>query len=92
LKRIAGRVLLALLVFVVVMYVVDWAVWRIRVARGGGMGTVQVSWFQVAALKGGKEEMYPDGAGPVTCSQSVFPQGGVKPCWYVMRNPVVLER
>ncbi len=91
-KKIFGLTLAALAVGVLVMYIVDWGVWRIRVARGGGTGSVQVTWFQVAELKGGREQYYPDGEGPETCSQSVFPQGGMKPCWYVEKHPVVFER
>jgi len=91
-KRILGRIALALVVAAIVVYAVDWGVWRVRVARGGGVGTVQVNWFAVAELKGGKEDYYPDGNGPVKCSQSVFPQGGVNPCWWVVRHPVVFER
>ena len=91
-KQILKYTALGILVVAVVSFVVDWGVWRARVAGGGGMGTVQVTWFQVASLKGGKEDYYPDGNGPVTCSESVYPQGGVKPCWWVERNPVVFER
>jgi phage baseplate assembly protein gpV len=89
--RVMGRVLLGLTIFVVVVYAIDWAVWKVRVARGGGMGSVQVSWLQVAELKGGREQFYPDGQGTVACSQSVFPQGGNSPCWYVVKHPVVIE-
>lgn len=91
-KKIAGYVVAALAVGVLVMYAADWGIWRIRVARGGGMGTVQVTWLQVAELKDSKEQFYPDGEGPVSCSRSIFPQGAVKPCWYVAKNPVVFER
>ena len=78
------------MVAAVVLYGVDWTVWRIRVAGGGGMGSVQVTWFQVAGLKGGKEEYYPDGEGAVACSLSVLPQGGAKPCWYLTEHPIVI--
>lgn len=90
--RIAGRVALGLALAALAMYGVDWAVWRVRVARGGGMGTVHVTWFQVAELKGGKEQFYPDGEGDVGCSESVFAQGGLQPCWYAVKHPVVFER
>jgi hypothetical protein len=91
-RRILGRIAAVLLIATAVVWMVDWSVWRVRVARGGGMGTVQVTWFQVAELKGGKEDFYPDGEGPVSCSQAVFPHGGAKPCWYVVKHPVVFER
>jgi len=91
-QKIAGRVALALLIAVLVVFAVDWGVWRVRVARGGGMGSVQVSYFQVATLKDGGAQYYADGAGPVRCSQSIFPQGGANPCWYVVQHPVVFEK
>ena len=39
-KRILGRVAVGLIAALSVLYVGDWAVWRARVAMGGGMGTV----------------------------------------------------
>ncbi len=91
-KKLLSRVALTLAIFGFVLFSVDWGVWKIRVVRGGGMGSVVVSKFQVASLKGGKEEYYPDGEGPVSCSQSLFPQGGSGPCWWVVKHPVVFER
>ena len=88
-QKILGRIGLALVVTAAVMYLVDWAVWGMR---GRPMGTVQVSWFQVAPLKDGGERDYPNGSGPVACSQSVAPHGGGNPCWYVEQHPQVFER
>ena len=50
-KRILGRTVAGLIVALVVLYVGDWAVWRARVARGGGMGSVVVSRIVVLPLK-----------------------------------------
>ena len=36
-------VVAGLIVALVVLYVSDWAVWRVRVAEGGGMGSYKVS-------------------------------------------------
>lgn len=90
-KRLLARVALALLVTAGVIYLLDWAVWGLRQMRGTGMRTVEVTWFQVADLKGGKQDMYPNGSGPVSCSVSLARHGGGNPCWYVERHPVVLE-
>jgi hypothetical protein len=91
-KRLLLRGLIGLVVLAVLVYAVDWAVWRVRVARGAGVGSVTVSRVVVAPLKGGKEEYYPDGSAEVTCSRSLFPQGGAQTCWWVARNPVVYDR
>ncbi len=85
------RVLLGALLVAAVAYPVDWAVWRVRVARGGGMGSVQVDRFTVAELKGGKEDYYPDGTEIVPCSRSLYPQGGNGVCWWVERHREVLD-
>ena len=86
-KTLAGLVLLAM-----IAYPLDWAVWRIRVAHGGGMGSVQVDRFTVAELKGGKEDYYLDGTTVVPCSKSLYPQGGNGVCWWVQRHPQIVER
>jgi hypothetical protein len=87
LRGVAGALLIAALA-----YPLDWGVWRVRVARGGGMGSVQVDLFTVAELKGGKEDYYPDGTSAVACSRSLYPQGGNGPCWWVERHREVIER
>ena len=87
LRGLAGLVVLA-----AVVYLSDWAVWRTRVATGGGMGQATVSRFVVAPLKGNKEEYYPDGKGVVDCSVSLFGQAGAGACWWVKGHPVVFER
>ena len=81
------------LVFIgVASYPLDWGVWKIRVAMGGGMGQVQVSQMTAAELKGGKETYYFDGTSVVDCSRSLFPQAGAGACWWMRRNPVVTTR
>jgi hypothetical protein len=86
-RGVAGLLLAALLA-----YPLDWAVWRLRVALGGGMSTVQVSRFTVAELKGGKEDYYFDGTATVECSLSLFPEAGGGACWWVQRHREVIER
>jgi hypothetical protein len=86
-RTVAGVLLIAL-----VAYPVDWAVWRTRVADGGGMGSLQVNRLTVAELKGGKEDYYFNGTTMVSCSTSLYPQGGYNPCWWVKRHPEVIER
>lgn len=90
--RMLAKVVAALVLLALIAYPVDWAVWRIRVARGGGMDNVQVDRFTVAELKGGKEDYYLDGTTVVPCSKSLYPQGGNGVCWWVRRHPEVIER
>ena len=88
-KRILGRTVAGLIVALVVLYVGDWAVWRARVAMGGGMGTVTVNTIIVLPLKGNKEEYDEGGVATVACSQSIFPQAGSGACWWLNRHKAV---
>ena len=74
------------------LYMGDWAVWRIRVARGGGMDQVQRTEVQVASLKGNKLEYYYGGQWMATCSKSIFPQAGEGACWWIKRHREVIKR
>ena len=91
-KRILGRTVAGLIVALVVLYVGDWAVWRLRVAMGGGMGSVVVSNIVVLPLKDKKEEYYWGGTADASCSLSIFPQAGSGACWWLRRHNVVFER
>ncbi len=86
------RCLAGVLLIAALAYPVDWAVWRVRVARGGGMGSVQVDLYTVAELKGGKEDYYPNGTAAIACSKSLYPQGGNGACWWVERHREVTQR
>jgi hypothetical protein len=81
-----------LLVVALAAYPLDWAVWRVRVAAGGGMGQATLSHFTVAELKGGKETYYFDGTTQVDCSESLFPEAGGGACWWLVRHPQVIDR
>ncbi len=91
-KRILGMTAAGLMVALAVLYVGDWAVWRLRVAKGGGMGSVVVSSIVVLPLKDNKEEYDWGGTAEVSCSQSIFPQAGSGACWWLRRHNVVFER
>lgn len=91
-KRILARALVGLIGALSVLYVGDWAVWRARVAMGGGMGTVSVGTLIVTPLKGNKEEYDWGGTSDVTCSRSIFPQSGGGACWWLERHKVVYEQ
>lgn len=91
-KQILGWAVVSLLGALAVLYVGDWAVWRTRVAMGGGMGTVSVSTIIVTPLKGNKEEYDWAGTADAACSRSIFPQAGSGACWWLQRNKVIYER
>jgi hypothetical protein len=91
-RWILSKVLVGLIVALTILYLGDWGVWRARIAMGSGMGKATVSRFQVAPLKGNKEEYYFDGTGEVDCSRSIFPQAPGGACWWVARHPVMFYR
>ncbi|MGC9197982.1 MAG: hypothetical protein ACP5E5_03475 [Acidobacteriaceae bacterium] len=81
-----------LLLLATILYPLDWAVWRLRVARGGGMGSVVVRTYTVGDLKGGKMDYFPEGASTQPCTLSLYPQEGNNPCWWVTRHREVVRR
>jgi hypothetical protein len=68
------------------LYVGDWAVLRVRVKHGTGYGSVQVDQFLATSLKGNKTEYDLTGTAQQTCSRSIFPQDGYRPCWWLERH------
>jgi hypothetical protein len=85
------RAIGVVLLIAALLYPLDFVVWRVRVARGGGMGSVNVDMYTVADLKGGKEDYYPQGTVTLPCSKSIYPQEGNNPCWWVERHREVVE-
>jgi hypothetical protein len=91
-KGMLGRAVIWVLGALAVVYVGDWAIWRVRVAKGGGMGTVSVGTMIETPLKGNKMEYDWGGTADVDCSRSLFPQAGSGACWWLRRHPVVDEK
>ena len=88
--RLLVRTAMGIGVVVLAAYPVDWAVWRVRVAMGGGMDTIQVNHYTVAELKNNKEDYYIDGTTMVDCSKSMCPEAGSGACWWVRRHTDVI--
>ena len=84
---IGFRLLIAALI---VVYLVDWAVLRIRMTRGTGYGTVQVDRYLSTPLKGNKDEYDYLGTTSVACAHSIFPHGAA-PCWWRQRHTSIWE-
>ncbi len=82
--RWVQRVVVVLVVGFVAVYGGDWAVFRLR---GGPSSKVTVNRYLTVPLKGNKQEYDYLGTGDVPCSVSLFPEGGMNPCWRLRRNP-----
>ncbi len=72
--------LITLLIAAVVVFAGDWLVYNLR---GAHTSKVTVSHFLSAPLKNNKLELDYLGSEDVLCSESLFPQGGHTPCWYL---------
>jgi hypothetical protein len=82
-KRWLLRLTMVLAVGFVVVYVGDWAVFKLR---GSPSGKVTVNRYLTIPLKGNKQEFDYLGSMDVPCSISLFPQAGQSPCWQLRRN------
>jgi hypothetical protein len=84
--RRLGQLAVAALVLLGVLYVGDWTVLRLRIARGTAYGSVEVNQFLATPLKGNKVEYDLMGTVQQTCSRSIFPQKGNPACWWLERH------
>jgi hypothetical protein len=84
--RRVGEALVVLGVLLVLLYVGDWLVLRVRVSHGTAYRVVSVNQFLATPLKGSKVEYDLMGTVPVTCSRSIFPQQGDPACWWLEKH------
>lgn len=82
-KRWARRVVIALIMVQVAVYLADWGLWALR---GQPQASVQVEVMLVVPLKGQKQEFDAQGKQAMHCSQSLYGQGGLSSCWWLRRN------
>jgi hypothetical protein len=78
-----------LIVFVLVagsLYLADFLSLRMRIPVRDPLGSVTVHTYYAVKLKNGRTEFDYVGDHDVSCSNSVFPQLGQKPCWYASRH------
>ena len=68
------------------LYCADWAVLRIRVARGGGLGSVEVRHFLSTPLKGNRDEFDLLDSTEQPCVRSALPHQGLSPCWWLQQH------
>jgi hypothetical protein len=78
------RSALAAIALVAATYAADWAAYRLE---GSPQSTVTVNRMVVVPLKNNKLEYDYVGTFDEPCSVSLFPQGGLSPCWHLRRNP-----
>jgi hypothetical protein len=88
LGRFLFRVLLALAAASVAAYAGDSIAFLVR---GSPQSKVTVGRYMGIPLKGNKEEYDYLGSVQAPCVVSLFPHGGVDPCWYLRRDPNLWE-
>ena len=87
LKRLLVVMLLSLVTLTIVAYIVDFAIFRYRVAAKHAFGQVTVTSYDAVQQKNGKTEFLFDPPQAQTCVNSLFPRAGYLPCWYLQRHP-----
>ena len=73
---------------VALAFVVDYAIFRLRVAVSrSAYGSVVVTQYYAVHQKSGKTEFIFQPPAPQTCVRALFPHAGWLPCWYLSRHP-----
>ena len=84
------RIIAALAVLFAIVYMADWAVYRLR---GAPQSKVTVNKFASIPQKARKTEIDFLGTFDAPCAKSLFDQGGESACWQLRRNPNIgIER
>lgn len=92
LRQKLQAVLVIIFACLVLVYPLDWAVWRVRMSADHGMGVVDIDQTTAATLKGNRFEVYSEEMMTVNCSRSLLPQAGAGPCWWLRRHPKVVTQ
>jgi hypothetical protein len=80
--------MLAIAGLAVLIFMVDYAVFRVRVAANWNpYGLVTVDHYYAVAQKSGKTQFIFDPPQAQTCVHALFPHAGSLPCWYLVRHP-----
>ncbi|MFZ0322326.1 MAG: hypothetical protein WAL56_24575 [Candidatus Sulfotelmatobacter sp.] len=86
LKRLTAVTLLTLAALVLLVYGLDYIVFRYRLRSGGGFGQVTVTGYDAIPQKSGKTLFMFHDPQQQTCVNSLFPRAGYVPCWYLRRH------
>jgi hypothetical protein len=84
LMRTVSRAVAGLVAAVLLLYVGDAVVLRMRMPAG--LDTIPVQPYYAIPQKDGKTEFVLADPATRTCTRSLFPQLGYNPCWYVRRH------
>lgn len=71
---------------ILILYLCDWGVLRIRMARQSAFRQIQVDRFLSTPLKGDKYEYDYLGSAMEICARSIFPHASYDPCWWLDRH------
>ncbi len=80
------RKLIMVVVVLAILYLGDFLSLRFRIPPRNTFGNITVHTYYAVKLKNGKTEYDYAGDHDVSCTNSLFPQFGVKPCWYARRR------
>ena len=69
-----------------ILYLGDFLSLRFRIPSRDTLGSVTVHTTYVVKLKNGRTEYDYAGDHNISCTNSLFPQMGYKPCWYASRR------
>jgi hypothetical protein len=86
-KRLWGRILQGLLAILVVLYLGDWIILRVRTGAQAS-NSVPVEQFLRTPLKGQKEEFDYMGTIAEPCVPALFPHQSEAPCWWLERHKI----
>jgi len=88
LRRIFLGVVAVVIGAAILTYVMDFAVYRLRVAANRNpYGSVVVTRYYAILQKNGKTQFIFEPPQPENCVNAMFPHGGMRPCWYLNRHP-----
>jgi hypothetical protein len=91
LREQASRIFFGAVLFILgaaaLIYGGDFALFRIRAAKGNAYGSVMVNHYYAVAQKSGKTQFIFDPPQPQPCANALFPHGGALPCWYLRKHP-----
>ena len=80
------RKLILIVIAIGILYLGDFLSLRLGIPSRPALGSITVHTYYAVKLKNGKTEYDYAGDHAADCSNSLLPQLGVRPCWYVARH------